>query len=67
MAAVAVIKYRVNNGTVKQQAFARSSTCSLLSAVIMGMLRASHHARDTMRNSAHVHVATTSREAFTAI
>lgn len=65
--AAAIIKYRMTTGTVKQQAIAEASTCSLISAELTGILYALEHARDILRKTAHVYVATTSREALTAI
>jgi hypothetical protein len=65
--AAAIIKYRMTTGTVKQQAMAETLTCSPVSAELTAMLYALEHARDTLRKTAHVYVATTSREALAAI
>ncbi|KAL1581903.1 hypothetical protein WHR41_09480 [Cladosporium halotolerans] len=65
--AAAIIKYRMTTGAVKQQAIAETSTCSLVSAELTAILYALEHARDTLRKTAHVYVATTSREALSAI
>jgi ribonuclease HI len=65
--AAATIMYRMTTGTVKQQAMAETSTCSLVSAELTATLYALEHARDTLRKTAHVYVATTSREALSAI
>lgn len=53
--------------TVKQQAMAEASTCSLISAELTAILNALEHARDTLRKTAHVYIATTNREALIAI
>jgi ribonuclease HI len=65
--AAATIKYRMTTGIVKQQAIAETQTCSLVSAELKAILYALEHARDTLRKTAHVYVATTSREALSAI
>jgi ribonuclease HI len=65
--AAATIKYRMTTGTVKQQAIAETSTCSLVNAELTAILYALQHARDTLRKTAHVYIATTSREALSAI
>jgi ribonuclease HI len=65
--AAATIKYRMTTGTVKQQAIAKTQTCSRVSAELTAILYALEHARDTLRKTAHVYVATTSREALSAI
>jgi ribonuclease HI len=64
---IATIKYRMTTCTVKQQAIAETSTCSLVTAELTAMLYALEHARDTLCKTAHVYVATTSREALSAI
>lgn len=51
----------------KQQAIPETSTCSPVSAELTAILYAVEHARDTLRKTAHVYVATTSREALSAI
>lgn len=65
--AAATIKYRMTTGTVKQQAIADTQTCLLVSSGLNAILYALEHARDTLRKTAHVYVATTSREALSAI
>ena len=65
--AAAIIKYRMTTGTVKQQAIAEASTCSSVNAELTAILYAIQHARDTLCKTAHVYVATTSREALSAI
>jgi hypothetical protein len=65
--AAAIIKYRMLTGTVKQQGIAETSTCSLVSAELTVILYALKHARETLRKTAHVYVAITSREALSAI
>jgi ribonuclease HI len=65
--AAATIKYRMTTGTVKQQAVAETKTCSLISAELTAILYALEHARDTLRKTAHVYVATKSKEALSAI
>lgn len=65
--ASAIIKYRMTTGIVKHQVLAESSTCSPVSAELTAILYAIEHARDTLRKSAHVYMATTSREALSAI
>ena len=65
--AAATIKYRMTTGIVKQQAIAETQTCSLVSAELKAILYTLEHARDTLRKTAHVYVATTSREALSAI
>ncbi|KAL1581657.1 hypothetical protein WHR41_09670 [Cladosporium halotolerans] len=57
----------MTTGTVKQQAMAEASTCSPVSAELTAILYAIEHARDTLRKTAHVYVATTSKEALSAI
>jgi ribonuclease HI len=64
--AAAIIKYRMTTGTVKQQAIAETSTCSLTGAELTAILYALEHARDTVCKTAHVYVATSSREALSA-
>ena len=54
-------------GTVKQQAIAETQTCSLVSAELKAILYALEHARDTLRKTTHVYVATTSEEALSVI
>ena len=46
---------------------AEASTCLLVSAELIAILYALEHARDTLRKTTHVHVATTSREVLLAI
>jgi ribonuclease HI len=65
--AAATIKYRMTTGTVKQQAMAETLTCSPVSAELTAILYALEHARDTLRKTAHVYAATTSKEALAAI
>jgi ribonuclease HI len=65
--AAATIKYRMTTGTVKQQAMAEALTCSPVSAELTAILYALEHARDTLRKTAHVYVATTSKAALSAI
>jgi ribonuclease HI len=65
--AAATIKYRMMTGTVEQQAITETSTCSLVTAELTSILYALEHARDTLRKTAQVYVATTSREALPAI
>ena len=65
--AAATIKYRMTTGMVKQQAIADTQTCSLISAELTAILYALEHARDTLRKTAHVYVATKSKEALSAI
>lgn len=65
--AAATIKYRMTNGTVNRQAMAETSTCSPVSAELTAILYAIEHARDTLRKTAHVYVATTSKEALSAM
>jgi ribonuclease HI len=65
--AAAIIKYRMTTGTVKQQAIAETSTCSPVSAELTAIRYAIEHARDTLRKTTHVYVATTSKEALPAI
>jgi hypothetical protein len=57
----------MTTGTVKQQAMAETSTCSLVSAELTATLYALEHARDTLRKTAHVYVARTSIDALSAI
>jgi ribonuclease HI len=57
----------MTTGTVKQQAIAETQTCSRVSAELTAILYALERARDTLRKTAHVYVATTSREALSAI
>lgn len=57
----------MTTGTVKQRAMAEISTCSHVSAELTAILYAIGHARDTLRKTAHVYVATTSKEALSAI
>lgn len=57
----------MTTGTVKQQAMAETQTCSLASAELTAILYALEHARDTLRKTAHVYVATTSKEALSAM
>lgn len=63
----AAINYRMETGTVKQQAIAWSSTCSLESAELTAIRYALQHARETLRKMVHVYIATTSREALATI
>jgi ribonuclease HI len=65
--AAATIKCRMTTGTVKQQAMAETSTCSPVSAELTAILYALGHARDMLRKTAHVYVATTSKEVLSAI
>jgi ribonuclease HI len=65
--AAAIIKYRMTTGTVKQQAIAETSTCSLASAELTAIPYTLEHARDTLCKTTHVYIATTSREALSAI
>ena len=65
--AAAIVKYRGTTGTVKQQAMAECSTCSLIGAELTATLYALEHARDTLRKTSHVYVATMNREALSAI
>lgn len=65
--ASAIIKYRMTTGTIKQKAIAEVSTCSLVSAELTVILYALEHARDTLRKTAHVHAAATSRASLSAI
>ena len=46
---------------------AEASSCSLVSAELYAILYALEHARGTLRKTAHVYVATTSREPLSAI
>jgi hypothetical protein len=62
-----IIKYWVTAGTVKQQAIGETSTCSLVSDELTAMLCVLEHARKILRKTAYVYVATTSREALSAI
>jgi len=55
------------SGTVMQRAIAKTPTCSFISAGLVARLYALKHVRDTVRKTAHVYVATTSREALSAI
>ena len=54
-------------GTVKQQAMAETLTCSPVSAELTAILYALKHARGTLRKTAYVYVATTSKDALSAI
>jgi hypothetical protein len=65
--AAAVIKYRMTTGVIRQETIGWTSTCSMLSAELMGIQYALLHARNTIRKAAHIYVATTSRDALTAI
>jgi len=65
--AAAIIKYRMTTGTVRQETIGWASTCSTLNAQLRGILYALQHARRTIGKTAHVYVATASREALTAI
>jgi hypothetical protein len=65
--AAAIVKYRMTTGTVKQQAIAETSTCSQVSAELTAIRYEIEHARDMLRKTAHVYVATTGREALSAI
>lgn len=57
----------MTTGKVKQQAMAEISICLPVSTELTAMRYAIEHTRDTLRKSAHVYVATTSREALSAI
>jgi len=65
--AAATVKYLITSGTVKQQMIAETFTCSVVTAELTAMMYALERARDTLRKTAHVYVATTSREALSAI
>jgi ribonuclease HI len=65
--AAAILKYRMITGTVKQQAMSEISTCSLASAELTAIFYALEHVMGTLCETAHVYVATTSREALSAI
>jgi hypothetical protein len=49
------------------QDFASATTCSLASAELTAILYALEHGMDTLRKTAHIYVATTSRDALSAI
>lgn len=57
----------MTTSTVKQQAVAETSTCSLASAELTAILYALEYARKTLPIPARVYVGTTSREALLAI
>jgi len=65
--AAAMVKYRITTDTVRKQAIAETSTCSLVGAELTAILYALGHAKNTLRKTATVYVATTSREALSAI
>lgn len=65
--AAVTIKYRMTTGMVQQQAIAETSTCSPVSAELTAVRYAIEYARDKLRKTAHVYVATTSREALSTI
>ena len=57
----------MTTGTVKMQAIAETQTRSRINAELTAILYALEHARDSLRKTAHVYVATTSGEALSAI
>jgi len=59
--AAAIIQYLMTTGTIKQQAITEGAMSPLVSAELTAILYALEHARDTLRKTAHVYVATTSR------
>ncbi|GAB7336447.1 hypothetical protein MBLNU13_g09741t1 [Cladosporium sp. NU13] len=65
--AATIIKYHMTTGTLKQQAMAETLMCSPVSAELTAILYALEHARDTLRKTAHIYIATTSKEALSAI
>ena len=67
VAAADIIKYRMTTDTVKRQAIPETSRCSLVSAELNAILYAIEHSKNTLRETVHVYVATTSREALSAI
>lgn len=67
VSAAATINYRMTTGTVKQQAMAETSTCSLVSAELTAILYVLKHARDTLHKIAHVYVATTCEDVLSTV
>jgi ribonuclease HI len=65
--AAAIIKYRMTTGVIRQEIIGSTSTCSMLNAELTGIWYALQHARNTIRKTAHIYVATTSLDAIAAI